>query len=387
MKARPYVIRWASRLLILAVALFFVLGGPLPVRIARLIPASSPLALAAASMAQRGWAAALFWLLPPLALLAAALWKGRFFCRWICPLGTLYALPGQLHLPRKLIFRVRYNALLFWVIVSSSLLGLPLLLFLDPLSTFSRAGVWYEAAAWIPGLLIPLMLTISLFQPQGWCTHLCPLGYLFDLAHLPSARRVFRRDRRQFLAGCSIGVPAALFLPGADRILAAPAIQPPGAVPAFPGRCSRCYACVRACPTGIIRVRPGSGINTAALPVLSFDHGSCAPDCTLCSQVCPVGALRPLHPGEKQQLQIGIAQVEKSRCLAWADDEFCMVCDEVCPYNAIQTVWQGDTACPEVDPALCRGCGACEHDCPAVRAGKAIRVAPKTPQAQLAIAP
>lgn len=374
--------RWTIRFLILAAALFFAIGGPLPVWMEQLVPALSPLSLLAESVAQRAWYAGLFWALPPLAVLALAAWKGRFFCQRICPLGTLYSLPGKISL-KKNILPVRFNALIFWIIVSASAFGLPALLFLDPLATFSRAGAWREAAAWVPGLLIPLFLLLSFFQPQVWCTHLCPLGYCFDLANVRSARRVFNRDRRQFIAGVGLGIPAALILPRIGKSAGKPSVLPPGATEQFAGTCTRCYACVSACPARIIRIKTSGSLNELFMPELRFDRGACEESCNRCSQVCPTGAIRRLSDDEKWRRQIGLAKVEKEKCLAWTDNEYCMVCDEYCPYNAIKTHWKGDVACPEVMPDLCRGCGACENACPAVRAGKAIFVHPLTPQARV----
>jgi ferredoxin len=384
------------RLLILAAALFFVIGGPLPVWMERIVPALSPLTLLAESVAQRTWYAGLFWALPPLAVLALAVWKGRFFCQWLCPLGTLYSLPNMLKKsecggtaaspsagieadapPKKKILPVRLNAAVFWIIVSAALCGLPALLFLDPLSTFSRLGAW---SAWIPGLLVPLFLLLSFFQPQVWCTHLCPLGYGFDLVNLKTVRPVFNRDRRQFIAGLGIGIPAALILPRFGKKPAKPSVLPPGATEAFADTCTRCYACVSACPTKIIRVKSGGGLSELFMPELCFDNGTCEESCNQCSQVCPTGAIRTLTQQQKHRTQIGLAKIEKEKCLAWTDNEYCMVCDEYCPYRAFDTEWHGDVACPVVNEALCRGCGACENACPAIRAGKAILVHPLKPQ-------
>ena len=364
------------RLLILAVALFFSVGGPLPVWMERIVPALSPLTLFSESIAQRAWYAGLFWALPPLAVLVLALFKGRFFCQWLCPLGTLYSLPQKIS-PKKKVLPVRLNAAVFWIIVSASLCGLPALLFLDPLSTFSRLGAW---SAWIPGLLIPIFLLLSFFQPQVWCTHLCPLGYCFDLANVKNTKRVFDRDRRQFIAGLGIGIPAALILPRLGKSPAKPSILPPGATEEFAETCTRCYACVSACPAKIIRVKSGGGLTELFMPELCFGNGTCEESCNQCSQVCPTGAIRTLTHPQKHSTQIGIAKVEKEKCLAWTDNEYCMVCDEYCPYNAIDTEWRGDVACPVINEKLCRGCGACENACPAVRAGKAIFVHPINPQ-------
>ncbi len=364
------------RLLILAVALFFVIGGPLPVWMKRIIPALSPLTLFAESIAQRSWYTRLFWSLPPLTVLVLAVFKGRFFCQWICPLGTLYALPARIS-AKKMIFPVRLNAAVFWTTISASAIGLPVLLFLDPLSTFSRIGTW---TAWIPGLLVPLFLLLSFFQPQVWCTHLCPLGYSFDLVNRRSGTRTFRRDRRHFLAGIGIGGVAAAILPKMAKGKSKPSVLPPGATEKFAETCTRCYACVAVCPTQIIRIKKGGSLTELAMPELCFDEGTCEESCNICSQVCPSGAIHRLNDDKKWRTQIGVAKIDKEKCLAWADNEYCMVCDEYCPYSAIKTEWHGDIACPIVDPAICRGCGACENACPSFRAGKSIFIHPLQPQ-------
>jgi heterodisulfide reductase subunit A-like polyferredoxin len=43
-----------------------------------------------------------------------------------------------------------------------------------------------------------------------------------------------------------------------------------------------------------------------------------------------------------------------------------MVCQEFCPYQAIDIVDDRGINCPEVDESLCRGCGACQSQCPAI---------------------
>ncbi len=376
MALKKTVIRWAVRLLLLVAVCFFALGGPLPVWIKRIVPAFSPLTLLSESVAQRAWYAGLFWTIPPLAVLVLAVWKGRFFCHRLCPLGTIYALPQKISLKKK-ILPVRLNALIFWIVISASALGLPALLFLDPLSTFSRIGVW---SAWVPGLLIPLFLLLSFFQPQVWCTHLCPLGYCFDLANVKNTKRVFNRDRRQFLVGIGIGISAALILPRFGKRPAKPSILPPGATKSFADTCTRCYACISVCPAKIIRVKAGGSLSELFMPELFFDKGVCNEFCTRCTEVCPTGAIRKLTEKTKRSAKIGTAKIEKGKCLAWADNEYCMVCDEFCPYQAIETQMNGDIACPIVIEEACRGCGGCEHNCPAVRNGKAIFVHPVNPQ-------
>ena len=371
--------RTIVRLLILAAALFFIIVGPLPAWMERLVPALSPLSLLAESIAQRTWFAGLFWGIPPLAVLVLAVFKGRFFCQWICPLGTLYSLPQKISRKKK-VFPVRLNALIFWTVLSACIFGLSSLIWLDPLSTISRAGALQNAAAWVPGLLIPLFLLVSFFQPQAWCTHLCPLGYGFDLLNRKAGKAALRRDRRQFIAGLGIGGAAGLLHRHAQKSPnSGKSVLPPGARENFADTCTRCYACISACPVAIIKVKKGGPLNELAIPELVFEEYGCEEACNCCSEACPTGAIRSISHNEKWKTQIGIARVKKGKCLAWADKQYCMVCDEYCPYNAIETHWLGDIACPVVNEELCRGCGACEGACPAMEQ-KAIVVQPNQPQ-------
>jgi ferredoxin len=379
-------LRFSIRLLLLAGTLFMVLGGPLPHVARKLLPGLSPLSAISEAVAQRSWFGALYWMLPPLVLLLLAVFKGRLFCQWICPLGTLYGLPQKISLKKK-ILPFRLNALLFWTLVTSSICGISSLVFLDPLSTFSRLGAARDVAMWIPGALIPAFLLVSFFQPQAWCTHLCPLGYSFDLLNRKTGKIVLRRDRRQFLAGLGLGGATAAILPriGTAKSAPSPSVLPPGATHQFAETCTRCYACVAACPSQIIKVKNGGPLVELAMPELKFgNEAACDESCNRCTEVCPTGAIRQLTLHEKQQTKIGEAVIDPSTCLAWANDEFCMVCLDVCPYSAIAEHIKDDVIpCPVMIPDLCRGCGACEAHCPATEA-KAIVVEPICPQTRIA---
>lgn len=398
------VARWSVRLVFLAAAVGLALGSPLPGVLVRVFPGLSPLVAAASSVAQRRWYLGAYWFGPPLAVLLLAIWKGRLFCRWACPAGTLYAIPSRLSL-RKHFLKVRLNAYLFWTIVGASLVGAPLLLFLDPLSTFNRltpllTGT-YTVASLVPGLLLPIVLLLGVFQPMIWCTHVCPLGYAFELARSirREPKRTFLNSRRQVLSGLLLGAPLAgltrWLLLKKDRYDRAP-VLPPGAdgMEAFAAACTRCYACVDACPYGLIRVRfdLDRAVGQLFQPELHYldsetgvPCGYCPEWCNACTKVCPAGAIRPLAPDEKRHRQVGVAKVVREACLAWEDKEDCSVCQEVCPYQAVTLEHTPDgRAQPTVDKDLCRGCGACYSNCPAIRAGKAIFVTGVEQQRQVA---
>jgi ferredoxin-type protein NapG len=61
---------------------------------------------------------------------------------------------------------------------------------------------------------------------------------------------------------------------------------------------------------------------------------------------------------------LGLAAVNKDRCIAWTGPSTCTVCSSMCPYHAITLDEYGR---PQVDRGLCNGCGACENLCPSSR--------------------
>lgn len=124
-------------------------------------------------------------------------------------------------------------------------------------------------------------------------------------------------------------------------------IRPPGALPEaeFLKRCIKCGQCMRACPTNVIQ--PGGiqpGLENLWTPVLNNRIGSsgCQLSCVACGQMCPTSAIRPITLAEKHGLgdfaqagpiKIGTAFFDRNRCLPWAMDKPCIVCEENCPVS------------------------------------------------------
>jgi len=154
-------------------------------------------------------------------------------------------------------------------------------------------------------------------------------------------------------------------------------IRPPGAREerAFLQRCLQCGLCMRACPTNALQPAAfEAGLEGIWTPKLAPKIGYCEFNCNLCGQVCPTEAIQPLPLEVKKQTKIGLATIDRSRCLPWAYGRPCLVCEEHCPVpkKAIYLVESevrlrdGGTAIlkqPYVDPDLCIGCGICEWSC------------------------
>jgi len=105
-------------------------------------------------------------------------------------------------------------------------------------------------------------------------------------------------------------------------------------------------------------------------PEMYFDKGYCRPECTICSEVCPAGAIKAVSSEEKSSIQIGHAVIDLDLCVINTDNVKCGNCARRCPAGAISLV-RKDTSdnnspmIPVVDEERCIGCGACEHLCPA----------------------
>ena len=224
-------------------------------------------------------------LLPALLVLILTALLGRFFCGWLCPLGTVLDLvTGRIarrHPPSWLRGALKYAILA--VLLGAALAGLNLAGILDPIALLLRALTFFayplagDAArsGWVglyrvlgesrdtlaPGYallrdwLLPfressyplavtsllLLVAVVLLERYGtrtWCRHLCPLGTLLGLAARLSP---VRRSTDRVCGDC--GICGEL----------CPAIEghrmPDGE------ECLRCLSCERGCGNSRVRFR------------------------------------------------------------------------------------------------------------------------------------
>ena len=359
--------------------------GQEPVWLAGLVPSLSPFN---AVLAVAAGAGSLF-LLGALAIAGVCVFWPRAFCRWLCPTGTCQDLAACRSRCRAWTGRVpQVGVGLVFIGVGAALAGYPLFGWLDPLVLFNAAcGVarrHLELRDWLAAAGVPVLLVLSLIAPGLWCGRLCPLGALQDLLRLPFRKKASSEGRRKetvalgrraFL-GLGLGAGYRLVLPPRLEVPAAKVLRPPssGKDSLFTRLCVRCGACVRACPSGIIRLGGvGTGWAGVLAPELSFDYDYCSPACTACGQVCPSGAIQRFTVEKKFARPIGAARVDAEQCLLGQNRE-CGACEGACQYGALELAWDpvDMVSCIKVDRHACTGCGCCEYVCPV--SPKAIRV-------------
>jgi len=292
-----------------------------------------------------------------LAALALNLFRARFWCRYICPLGGLLGLFAKRSLLRLSPAGGECN--------DCSLCTVRCPAAAQP----EKRGEWLPSECFGCWNCVAACKNDSIdfkFKPFWW---------------KPQASTVDLRKRATVTA--MLGGIGGLFLmrmtPQAQGKTYNPAlIRPPGARAEreFLQRCIQCGMCMKVCPTNALHPTwHEAGIEGVWTPMLDANVGYCEYGCNLCGQVCPTEAIQPLALDEKKQVKIGLAAFDTTRCLPYAYVKECIVCEEHCPiptkaiYFIEREIQDRDGSVrllkqPRVDPELCIGCGICQTKCP-----------------------
>ncbi len=264
------------------------------------------------------------WLLGGIFILVAALnlLRPRFFCRFLCPLGALFGLLASL---------------------SPWRLGK---------ATAGKCGDCRLCEEFCEGACRPseeIILGECVLCLN--CLDRCPSGRI-TFAGRPSAageKPLPDLSRRALIVAGTGMLAAPLWQRGGlagnnrDPLL----LRPPGALPEeeFLARCIRCGQCMRICPANIIQPALWeAGLQGLWSPVINYRLGrsGCQLTCIACGQICPTAAIRPLSVAAKLgqgefadqgPVRIGLAFIDRGRCLPWGMSRPCLVCQEVCPVS------------------------------------------------------
>jgi len=143
-------------------------------------------------------------------------------------------------------------------------------------------------------------------------------------------------------------------------------IRPPFALDEahFLSACTRCDACMQACPHGTINILSSRrGLRVAGTPVLDLLNNACH----LCADwpcvaACEPGALK-LPPREEEKPpplpQLAEIRIDTQTCLPYSGPE-CGACASSCPVPGA-LIW--NQCKPYIVPQLCVGCALCRETC------------------------
>jgi len=281
------------------------------------------------------------------------MFRERFWCRYICPLGAFLGLASRWNVFKLKVDEekcIRCN--------------------LCTLHCETQAHPWPEDK-WKSSECVYCET----------CAAICPTAAItFPIKGAPEKAPAVDLSRRKLLLTSFLAffsVPFFRISPAAKRA-SEKLIRPPGALPEpqFLRKCVKCGECLKACPTGGLQpALTEAGPEGLWTPLLVPKIGYCEYYCSLCSQVCPSGAIKELAVPEKLVFRIGTAWINKNRCLPYFLGRSCIVCEEHCPTSpkAIKFVMvetklpDGSVVAqkaPVIDLNLCIGCGICENKCP-----------------------
>ncbi len=314
-----------------------------------------------------------------LVVLGATAFLGRFFCGWICPLGTLQQFVSWTAGPqrRKAIESNRYRRwfalkyVVFAVFAVWAVLGANHFGWLDPLVLLHRAvaaglrPLWLGVASpggWASFLLLAAILLSSAWMPRLFCRALCPAGALMGLVARLAPVRIHRAAD-----GCNDCKRCLFACQGADEPLGQHRVS----------ECHVCLNCLDSCDrdslfygrlpasvpftsppldvsrrrfvtttVGALAVGPafrasGSGLQARAHDAIR-PPGALAEEaflarcvtCGACMAACPTGVIRSdVGRTGLEGLFSPILDMRRGWC-----EPSCTRCMEVCPTGALRVV-------------------------------------------------
>ena len=336
---------------------------------------------------------------------------GRLFCECFCPLGIIQSIVNWIFHPKTKVRRVctrlpeshaqqtvRWTVLAVSVVLAATGFG-AIGWLLTPYSIYGKALTLFA-----PGVAIfaAVVVLAALGKGRLWCNWICPVGTLFNILSKKSvcahkigpgcanckacfgtgaagrpADETGKTDgtsvtRREALKGVAVlaateaidkttdGGYAPVSLPGVPERPAA--VLPPGAIDrkVFNVKCVACGLCITNCKGNCLSA--STNLKRFGQPEMDFRRGYCLLGCNYsCGHVCPTGAINWIPRLARKNVHMGHAIWKKDICIRTTDGVECTACSRKCPVGAIHIV----EGFPVVDKAVCIGCGACEHVCPA----------------------
>ncbi len=166
------------------------------------------------------------------------------------------------------------------------------------------------------------------------------------------------------LAGAAVPYGVAHLLAPTEAIaLERNYLRPPGALKddaAFVSACIGCGLCGEVCPPRCIRFHDRDGGDKVNIPYINPVEKACIL-CDKCMEVCPTEALTKIP---RNEIDMGIAQIDRTACYPWVDRGICGACVSICPLGERGIGFKMWFQYQPIVRQACVGCGLCVEVCP-----------------------
>jgi polyferredoxin len=317
---------------------------------------------------------ALIW---SLVILIPTLFLGRFFCGWICPLGSLNQILGGIRsksMGRKTLIEAnrykKWQAAKYYLLIAGLLAALccgSIVGWIDPFSLLVRSMgvsilpaaaskkyyVVYQPHYWpsvLMGAVFLVLLLMNLRVTRFWCRALCPLGALLGMAARWSILGLHKDATT-----CNKCTRCLINCQGGD--------DPIGGARWHKAECHLCLNCVEACPHGSLEFRFFRKLQTP--PEVAGTN--------LSRRKALVAAATGLAVVPLLRAQSALGKSRSERLIrppgALNESEFlsrcirCGECVRACPNNALQLTFTEAGLMGLWSPVVTPKIGYCEPSC------------------------